>query len=312
MKKLMIVSGLTLMLMLGAPLAVLAASFQWSVNVTNSTSTPYSNVPFTAPISTATWISSNYIQSTGLDVKVMDGTTALPTLIRKENSSEVIVPNTTVTYGITHGIQPGSHDFVFLRLLEPHMQAEAYIDSVIELFKNFGVKRYCLLGSMFAMVPYTRPLLVTGNASNPELQNELALVNVRHSDYQGTTSILSLIGNRALQLGIETCSMIVHLPNYLTMEEDYRGEKRLMEVISFLYGFTLPKEDMEKANEQEEQVRLIAEQMLKQDPRLGEILKQLEANYDSGIKQDQKETRLSPKVEKFLLDLDRRFRQESP
>ena len=312
MKKLMIVSGLTLMLMLGAPLAVLAASFQWSVNVTNSTSTAYSNVPFTAPISTAAWISSNYIQSTGLDVKVMDGTTALPTLIRKENSSEVIVPNTTVTYGITHGIQPGSHDFVFLRLLEPHMQAEAYIDSVIELFKNFGVKRYCLLGSMFAMVPYTRPLLVTGNASNPELQNELALVNVRHSDYQGTTSILSLIGNRALQLGIETCSMIVHLPNYLTMEEDYRGEKRLMEVISFLYGFTLPKEDMEKANEQEEQVRLIAEQMLKQDPRLGEILKQLEANYDSGIKQDQKETRLSPEVEKFLLDLDRRFRQESP
>jgi hypothetical protein len=52
--------------------------------------------------------------------------------------------------------------------------------------------------------------------------------------------------------------------------------------------------------------------MLKQDPRLGEILKQLEANYDSGIKQDQKEIRLSPEVEKFLLDLDRRFRQESP
>jgi predicted patatin/cPLA2 family phospholipase len=94
------------------------------------------------------------------------------------------------------------------------------------------------------------------------------------------------------------------------MEEDYRGEKRLMEVISFLYGFTLPKEDMEKANEQEEQVRLIAEQMLKQDPRLGEILKQLEANYDSGIKQGQKETKLSPEVEKFLLDLDRRFRQD--
>jgi hypothetical protein len=152
-----------------------------------------------------------------------------PHTFRKENSSEVIVPNTTVTYGITHGTQPGSHDFMFLRLLEPHMQAEAYVDSVIELFKNLGVKRYCLLGSMFDMVPYTRPLLVTGNASNPELQNELALVNVRHSDYQGTTSILSLIGNRAIQLGIETCSMIVHLPNYLTMEEDYRGEKRLME-----------------------------------------------------------------------------------
>jgi hypothetical protein len=69
---------------------------------------------------------------------------------------------------------------------------------------------------------------------------------------------------------------------------------------------------MEKANEQEEQVRLISEQMLKQDPKLVEILKQLEAHYDAGAKQDQKETKLSPEVEKFLLDLDRRFRQESP
>jgi hypothetical protein len=85
-----------------------------------------------------------------------------------------------------------------------------------------------------------------------------------------------------------------------------------MEVISFLYGFSLPKEDMEKAHEQEEQVQLIAEQMLKQYPRLGEILKQLEAHFDAGVKQDQKETGLSPEVEKFLLDLDRRFRQESP
>ena len=151
------------------------------------------------------------------------------------------------------------------------MQAEAYVDSVIELFKNFGVKRYCLLGSMFDMVPYTRPLLVTGNASNPELQNELALVDVRHSDYQGPTSILSLIGSRASQLGRETCNMMVHLPNYLTMEEDYRGEKRLMEIISLLYGF-LAQRRHEKANEQEEQVRLISEQILKQDPKLLEIL----------------------------------------
>jgi hypothetical protein len=128
------------------------------------------------------------------------------------------------------------------------MRAEAYVDSVIELFRNFGVKRYCLLGSMFDMVPYTRPLLVTGNASNPELQNELALVDVRHSDYQGSTSILSLIGNRATRAWHRNLQyLIVHLPNYLTMEEDYRGEKRLMEVISLLYGFSLPKEDMEKA-----------------------------------------------------------------
>ena len=110
-----------------------------------------------------------------------DFTRYRPTINRKANSSEVKIPNTVITYGT----QSGSHDFLFLRLLEPQMLAEVYVDSVVELFKTFGVKRYCLLGSMYDMVPYTRPLLVTGSASNPGLQNALALVNIRHSDYQG-------------------------------------------------------------------------------------------------------------------------------
>ena len=235
-----------------------------------------------------------------------DFTRYRPTLNRKEDKSEVYVPNTIITYGR----QSGGHDFVFLRLLEPHMMAEAYIDSVVELLKTFGVKRYSLIGSMYEMVPYTRPLLVTGTASNPGLQNELAVVNTKHSDYQGPTTILSLIGQRALQLGIETCNMIVHLPSYFMMEEDYRGEKRLMEVISSLYGFAALQEDVEKADQQEKQTGLIAEQIMEQEPRLRLILKQLEDNYDSRINANKEETRLSPEVEKFLQDLEKRFRQD--
>lgn len=226
-----------------------------------------------------------------------------PTLLRKENGSEVDIPNTIINYSK----RSGGHDFLLLRLLEPHMLAEAYVDSVVELLKLFGVKRYCLIGSMYDMVPYTRPLLVTGTASNLALQKELAVTNVTTSDYQGPTTILSLIGQKALQLGMETCSMIVHLPNYLIMEDDYRGTKRLMEVISSLYNFTMPKADIEKANQQEEQVRQLAEQFVEQEPRYKLILEQLEANYDSRIKEEKAETRLSPEVEKFLQDVGRRF-----
>jgi len=163
---------------------------------------------------------------------------------------------------------------------------------------------------MYDMVPHTRPLLVTGNASSLALQNELASANVMTSEYQGPTTVLSLVAQRALQLGIETCSMIVHLPSYLMMEEDCRGEKRLMEVISSLYDFAMPQADIEKADQQEEQVRLIAEQIIQQEPRLGLVLKQLEDNYDSRIKKDKQETPLSPEIEKFLQDLGKRFRPD--
>ena len=186
-----------------------------------------------------------------------------PTLLRKENGSEVDIPNAIINYSK----QSRGHDFLLLRLLEPHMMAETYVDSVVELLKAFSVKRYCLIGSMYDMVPHTRPLLVTGTASNPVLQNELAVTNVVPSDYQGPTTILSFIGQKALQLGIETCSMIVHLPSYLAMEDDYRGKKRLMEVISSLYNFDMPQADIEKANQQEEQIRQLAEQFMQQEPK---------------------------------------------
>jgi len=235
-----------------------------------------------------------------------DFTRYRPTMTRQETSTEVEVPNTLVT----RGRQSGGRDFLLLRLLEPHAMAEEYVDSVVELFKVIGVKRYCLVGSMYDMVPHTRPLLVTGSASNLGLQSGLGVANVRYSDYQGPTTILSLIGQRAVQIGLETCNMIVHLPNYLGMEEDYRGAKRLMEVISSLYGgFAMSLKDLGKADEQEQQVSASAEQIIHQEPRLGLILKQLEANYDARNKEKSEETPLSPEIETFLSGLDRRFRQ---
>jgi len=227
-----------------------------------------------------------------------------PTLLRKENGSEVDIPNAIINYSK----QSRGHDFLLLRLLEPHMMAETYVDSVVELLKAFSVKRYCLIGSMYDMVPHTRPLLVTGTASNPVLQNELAVTNVVPSDYQGPTTILSFIGQKALQLGIETCSMIVHLPSYLAMEDDYRGKKRLMEVISSLYNFDMPQADIEKANQQEEQIRQLAEQFMQQEPKYRLMLEQLEATYDSRIKEEKAETRLSPEVEQFQQDVGKRFK----
>jgi len=235
-----------------------------------------------------------------------DFTRYRPTLEFKESRREVQIPNTTISYV---KMKEG-HDFIFLHLLEPHMLSETYVDSVFHLLKSFGVTRYCLIGSMYDMVPYTRPLLVTGTASNLRLQKEIDVANVIASDYQGPTTIAYLISQMAIQAGMETLSLVVHLPQYLMMENDYRGKKRLMEVLSVLYDFPLAEEDADKAKEQQEQVSKIAEQFIRQEPSYKLILSQLEAYYDSRVGQAQEETRLSPEVEKFLRDLGKRFRQD--
>lgn len=232
-----------------------------------------------------------------------DFTRYRPMLSRKDESAEVIFVNAMVTCGR----RKEGGDFVFLRLPEPHMMAETYVESVVELLKRFNVKRYSLLGSVYDMVPYTRPLLVTSSASNQSLRNNLSVTKVVPSDYNGPTSFLSLIEQYMAQIGIEALSLIVHIPGYLTLDDDYRGEKRLMEVIGSLYGLEVPQEAIDKAKEQEDRFRQMSEQLLAEHPELRTILTQLEDNYDARVNARKEVTHLSPEVEKFLKELNERF-----
>lgn len=234
-----------------------------------------------------------------------DFTRYRPTLYLKEGHREVHIPNTFITYSKTKE----AHDFLFLHLLEPHMLAETYVDSVFRLLKSFGVRRFCLIGSMYDLVPHTRPLLLTGTGSNLKLQRELEVANVISSDYEGPTTIAYLISQSAVQIGIETLTLIVHLPQYLVMENDYRGKKRLMETLSVLYGFPLAADDEDKAKEQHDQVSDLAEHFIQQQPNYRFLLSQVESYYDSRVGRSGTETKLSPEVEKFLRDLGKRLGQ---
>ena len=66
----------------------------------------------------------------------------------EKTGRDVVIPNTIVSYTK----QKTGNDFVFLHLLEPHIHGEAYIDSVLLLLERLGVKRYCLLGSMYELL----------------------------------------------------------------------------------------------------------------------------------------------------------------
>ena len=65
---------------------------------------------------------------------------------------------------------------------------------------------------MYDMVPFTRPLLVTGYSDNEGLQKQLEAADVIPSTNEGPTTIAYLITQQAQTMGIETLSLIVHLP----------------------------------------------------------------------------------------------------
>jgi predicted ATP-grasp superfamily ATP-dependent carboligase len=227
-----------------------------------------------------------------------DFTRYRPTIYLEGDIRRLKIPNTTVSYAK----REMGNDFVFLRMLEPHSLSEVYVDSVSQLLTALKAKRYCMLGSMYDVVPHTKPLLVSGRASGKGAEQDLKKAGVQTSNYQGPTTILNLIVQKAQEHGIETITFIVSLPQYVNVDEDYLGKVRLMEVLNLLYDIPIDKRDFEKAARQ----RSLISQKVETTPELKKVLPHLEGIYATRISKKEGEgvVGLSPEMEEIFWETD--------
>jgi hypothetical protein len=223
-----------------------------------------------------------------------DFTCYRPTLYLQEGIRRVSIPNITLRYAK----REGGNDLLFLHLLEPHALSEVYVNSVLKLLKTLRAKRYILLGSMYDVVPHTRPLIVNGGAIGIKAQQDLKRSGALPSNYQGPTTITILITQKAPEFGIETIWLIVSLPQYVVLEKDYLGKVRLMEILNLLYNLPINKTDFERALEQ----RSLISQKVERTPELKNLLPQLETIYEVRIesREGEKMPKLSSEVEEIL------------
>ncbi len=238
-----------------------------------------------------------------------DFTRYRPEIKFADGQRTVQVPNTTIVAGRATETTTATNDLVLLYMLEPHNNGEDFNDSVLELLKAMNVERYVLVGGMYDSVPHSRPLSITGSARGFTPPEDFGGVRLGRSTYQGPTSITSQLTDRARkELDVETLSLIVHLPLYLKLEDDYTGAYRAIQALSALYGFSADVPEKSLADQQYNQVT----PAMANNPQLQELVKKFEADYDrdAGQEVDNESVELSPEIEKFLDDVARRGQGE--
>ena len=225
-----------------------------------------------------------------------DFTRYRPKSVLKQGVREYSIPSTTISAAVReHG-----PDLITLHMLEPHLYGEDYTDSLIELLKYLGVKRYSMIGAMYDMVPHTRQLLVSGGILDSHNEAEYKLVGVRPSDYEGPTTITYLVSNALDAADIETRIFVVHLPQYFQVEEDFTGTARLMTIMCTLYGIPIRLADSERGRQQYTSLQNI----VTDTSEVAGLLERLEERYDRENNPDSEPTSdLSPMVEEFLQGL---------
>ena len=235
--------------------------------------------------------------------KFFDFTRYRPVVYFVDGQRKMTIPNTLIRYAVGQG----DYDFILLHLLEPHSYSDEYIDSMSALFEHFQVQRYCRVGGMYDAVPHTRPLIVTGSLDGEELTGVPGVTPPRRTPYQGPTSIINLLSDRARDIGIDNLSLMVRLPQYVQLDEDYTGSARLLGVLGHLYD--LPKELSVSRRGTRQYERVSAE--MERNTGVKALVEQLENDYDSRMdpllegepSSEEGPSPLSPSVEKFLREL---------
>ncbi len=153
--------------------------------------------------------------------------------------------------------------------VEPHLRWRTYTDEIIRLALDVGIERVVLLGAYLADVVYSRPVGVTGFASDPEVLKDLG---VEPSAYEGPTGIVGVLAERFESEGIEVVSLWAGLPHYINAAPNPRGALALLQGITQFLEFPLDVGPMRSGAADFEQK---ISNLVASDPELSEYVRQL-------------------------------------
>ena len=86
---------------------------------------------------------------------------------------------------------------ILVRGIEPNMKWRQFCAELLAACDDLGAELVVTMGALLADTPHTRPIPVTGTATEPELVDRLAL---EQSTYEGPTGILGVFNDACTQL----------------------------------------------------------------------------------------------------------------
>lgn len=146
---------------------------------------------------------------------------------------------------------------VYLAGDEPHLNAERYVATILEIAEHLGVKRIISFGGVYGEMPYDKERFIACIYSRPGLLEEIKDLAVNLSDYQGGASIGSYLCRRAAEKDVEYVGFYAFVPTYdfskvsqigntIRIENDYMAWLGVMRRVTYMLQLSLDLTDLEK------------------------------------------------------------------
>jgi proteasome assembly chaperone (PAC2) family protein len=195
-------------------------------------------------------------------------------------------PRITIQDGISEGltwptielraavVPQASRDLLLVTGPEPAMRWRSLCETLVETARSLGARTVVTLGGLLSDVPHTRPVPMTGLATDLEL---LAGVDAMLPDYDGPTGLTGVVHAEAARQGLAAVSLLAHVPHYVAGVPSPKAALALVEAVETLTGVPVPTERLRDAAARYE--RQVSD-AIDQDPERRELLARLEQMAD--------------------------------
>jgi predicted ATP-grasp superfamily ATP-dependent carboligase len=168
-------------------------------------------------------------------------------------------------------------DLVLVQGVEPSMRWRAFSSQLIDLAEALGVQLVVSLGALLGDIPHTRPVAITGHASEEGLMERMGLAS-HGSTYEGPTGIVGVLHSACANAGLPSASLWAGVPHYVAAAANPKAALALVRRVEGLTGVSVDVSELESAAaDYERQVGLAVQS----DPDIRAFVERLEQAAES-------------------------------
>jgi proteasome assembly chaperone (PAC2) family protein len=194
-----------------------------------------------------------------------------PTVRLRNGEREIVWPTNEFLYARDPGLV---QDVIIGLGVEPHLRWRAYTDAILHIVETCKVELVVTLGALLADVAYSRPVRLTGAASDPALARRLKLSVSR---YEGPTGIVGVLNDMCRLKGLPAISIWANVPHYIQASPNVKAALAIVRRALTLLDFSTDLGDLERAAMDFD--KRVAD-VLAADPKVAEYVRRLEDRHD--------------------------------
>jgi proteasome assembly chaperone (PAC2) family protein len=201
---------------------------------------------------------------------------------------------------------PGAEgDLVLMEGVEPSLRWGRFTQAIVDVANELGARMVITLGALLADVPHSRPVTVTGIASDDSLVEKLGF---ERTTYEGPTGIVGVLHHSLARAGVSSASLWASVPHYVAAAPNPKVALALLRAFEGTAGVAVEAAELEEAADNYERQVSAA---VASDPEVKAFVERLESAMDEVQAESPQEENL-PSAETIASDFQRFLRQRGP